>query len=309
MNQESDTSVQANQTKEHSNNKDSVNKNKDRWDKADIIFRSLGAFATAAVVAVVGIFGSNFLAKRQERETNLRLYTELMSRREDADTALRKEMFGPLINDFLRPSANQSPEGMLLSLELLAHNFHDSLDLGPLFKVVLRRLEEAQPQNRNYIDRLRRVARDVIDKQVTNLAKNGGKRDTNIIFEELNKQPGGLTVIDSYIQLESEDPNQEPIQKQVRMEVLGANLERQELTIRLIVRKPPDTDELDAVFRVGFFDFPLVDNLRLPNGWRCAVVLNAFDREYADFTFVYFDGSRGSFKESEVLYKLRKPEN
>jgi hypothetical protein len=284
-------------------------KTRDNWDKADIIFRSVGAFATAAVVAVVGIFGSSFLAKRQEKETNLRLYTELMSRREDADTALRKEMFGPLINDFLKPTANQSPEGMLLSLELLANNFHDSLDLGPVFKVVYRRLlEEGRPQNGNYMDRLTRVTRDVIDKQVSLLAKaGGGKRSTTVIFEELATQPGGLTVMDSPFMVESEEPNQPPTQKQVRIEVLRADLKKEELLIRLIVRGSPDTDELDSVFTVDQFDFPMVDYLRLRDGLRCAIVLNSFDPEFADFTFVYFHGARG-IKETEVLYDLRKPE-
>jgi hypothetical protein len=283
---------------------------RDAWDKADIIFKFVGALGTAIVVGLVGIFGSNFLADRQEAETNLRLYTELMSRREESDTSLRKEMFNSIITNFLKPSANEPPEKSVLNLELLAYNFHDSLDLGPLFKDVYKKLEANREKNQPYIERLTRVTRDVVNKQVAMLAEAGGKRDVNIAFEDLKDKPGGVTVLDDFIIVKS-PINQLPKRKQVRIEVLGVNPEKQEIRLRLIVKSGPDNDDADAMFTVGFFDFPMLDNIRLPEGSRCAVVLNAFDPEYADFTFVYFPGERASLKEKpyydEILDKLRKP--
>ena len=283
---------------------------RDAWDKADIIFKFVGALGTAIVVGLVGIFGSNFLADRQEKETNLRLYTELMSRREEADTSLRKEMFNSIITNFLKPSANEPPEKRVLNLELLAYNFHDSLDLGPLFKDVYKKLEEDRGKNQHYIDRLTRVTRDVIGKQVAMLAEAGAKQDGNIIFSDLKDHPGGVTAMDKFITVKSAQPNQPPSEKQVRIEVLDIDTEKQELRVRLIVRSPSNTDEADAVFTVGFFDFPMLDNIRLPEGSRCAIVLNAFDVDYADFTFVYFPGSRASLKEKpyydEILLNLNK---
>lgn len=283
---------------------------RDSWDKADIIFKFVGALGTAIVVGLVGIFGSSFLARQQEAETNLRLYTELMSRREEADTSLRKEMFNSIITNFLKPSANQPPEKRVLNIEMLAYNFHDSLDLGPLFKDVYNELEQNRTRNQPYIDRLTRVTRDVVDKQVAMLAEAGGKRDGNIIFEQLKDQPGGVTVMDNLIAVKS-DHDQSLVQKQVRIEVLNVNTEKQELNVRLIVRSSPDTYEADAVFTVGFFDFPMLDNIRLPGGSRCAIVLNTFDPEFADFTFVYFPGTRASLKEKpyydEILLNLKRP--
>lgn len=288
---------------------------RDAWDKADIIMKFIGALGTAIVVGLVGIIGSGFLARQQEAETNLRLYTELMSRREEADTSLRKEMFNSIITNFLKPSADESPEKRVLNLELLAYNFHDSLDLGPLFKDVYKVLEEDRNTNQPYIERLTRVTRDVVDKQVAMLAEAGGKRDGNIIFEQLKDQPGGVTVMDNEISVKSEhismksDHDQSLMKKQVRIEVLSVNREKQELSVRLIVRSSPDTYEADAVFTVGFFDFPMLDNIRLPGGSRCAVVLNTFDPEFADFTFVYFPGTRASLKEKpyydEILLNLK----
>ena len=287
-----------------------TNPKRDVWDKADIILKFVGALGTAIVVGLVGIFGSSFLARQQEAETNLRLYTELMSRREEADTSLRKEMFNSIITNFLKPSANQPPEKRVLNIEMLAYNFHDSLDLGPLFKDVYKELEENQTHNQPYIERLTRVTRDVVDKQVAMLAEAGGKRDGNIIFEQLKDQPGGVTVMDNFITVKS-DQDQSLVQKQVRIEVLSVNKEKQELNVRLIVRSSPDTYEADAVFTVGFFDFPMLDNIRLPGGSRCAIVLNTFDPEFADFTFVYFPGTRASLKEKpyydEILLNLKRP--
>jgi hypothetical protein len=287
-------------------------KSRDKWDKLDIILRFAGALGTAVVVGCVGFFGSHFLARREDAETDLRLYTELMSKREESDTSLRKEMFNSIITNFLKPAAREQPDQTVLNLELLAYNFHDSLDLGPLFKDVYKTLDKNRDQNVEYIERLKKVTREVITKQVAMLSEAGGKRDVGIVFTELDTHPGGVTVFDDVISVKSNELGGTPTQKQVRIEVLGFDRERKELRVRLIVKTPPDTDEADAVFWVGFFDFPMLDNVRLPQGNRCAIVLNDFEDESADFTFVYFPGSRASLKEKpyydEIIHNLRKPQ-
>ena len=307
---------------------------RDSWDKLDIIFKFVGAIGTAVVVGLVGIFGSSFLAERQEKETNLRLYTELMSRRELADTTLRKEMFNSIITNFLKPSADEPPTKTVLNLELLAYNFHDSLDLSPLFKDVNNKLQVNREENQPYIDRLQRVTRDVIDKQVAMLREAGGLHDAFIEFSELDKSPGGMTVLDKVILLKSSDPDQPPLRKQVRLEVLSADPEKEEVRVRLLVlslpsngavsspdaspRSPeatlaavPEIENSDADFSVGFFDFPMLDNVRIPGGYRCALVLNEFEPgESAHLTLVYFPGDRSSLKEKpyydEILRTLNR---
>ena len=285
-------------------------KNGEGRDKLDVVLKLVSALGTAVVVALVGIFGSMFLAQRQEKETNLRLYTELMSKREEADTSLRKEMFNSIITNFLKPASDEQPDKQVLNLELLAYNFHDSLDLAPLFKDVYKKLSEKPEQNTQYIDRLKRVTRDVIAKQIAMLAEAGGKRDGGIAFADLDTKPAGVTVTDDLISVKSTQPGGETTQKQLRIEVLSRDLEKQELRVRLIVRTPPDTDDVDATFNVGFFDFPMLDNVRLPQGLRCAIVLNEFAKDNADFTFVYFPGSRASLKEKpyydEIISILRR---
>ena len=296
---------------------------RDGWDKLDIILKFIGAVGTAVVLAFVGFFGSHFLARRQDAETDLRLYTELMSKREEADTSLRKEMFNSIITNFLKPATEEQPDKMVLNLELLAYNFHESLDLGPLFKDVYKKLVEKRGQNKEseqykeydqYVERLKKVTGETIAKQIAMLAEAGGKRDGEVAFDQLSEKPGGVTVVDEFIPVKSGDqPNYTVTQKQVRIEVLGINREKQELRVRLIVKTPPKIDdEADAVFSVGFFDFPMLDNVRLPEGHRCAIVLNHFEDDNADFTFVYFPGERASLKEKpyydEIIYKLKNPQ-
>ena len=67
----------------------------------------------------------------------------MMGRREEADSALRKDMFQSILRSFVQPgrARQTNPESQVLNLELLAYNFHESLDLGPLFRHVQRQLQ------------------------------------------------------------------------------------------------------------------------------------------------------------------------
>ena len=263
------------------------------------------------MIGCVGFFGSNFLAERQEKETNLRLYTELMSKREESDTSLRKEMFNSIITNFLKPTASARPEDTVLNLELLAYNFHDSLDLEPLFKDVYKKLDPNRPQHGPYINRLKRVTKEVIDKQVAMLAEAGGRQNVTVNFPEI--QAGGVTVFDDFIESRPGVAKPAP-RKRVKIEVLSAYPERQELFVRLLVGDSQEKLDVDEIFTVGFFDFPMLDNVRLSEGLRCAIVLDDFQEEFAAITLVYFPGERASLKEKpyydEILSKLRaQPSN
>ena len=92
-----------------------ADKERDIWDKLATILQSLGGFFTAASVALLGFFGSNYLSEKQALDTNVRLYTELMSKREEAESALRKDMFASIIDTFLKPQV-QSLDTRVLSI-------------------------------------------------------------------------------------------------------------------------------------------------------------------------------------------------
>ncbi len=58
-------------------------------------------------------------------------------------------------------------------------------------------------------------------------------------------------------------------------------------------------DEISTTpFWVGPFDFPMIENLRLPSDQRCAFVLNNFTKGVsANFSLISFPGSYASLKE------------
>src|SRR6266699_1462164 len=91
---------------------------KDAWDKWEIILSPVGGFLTALAIAALTYITSARLGKWQEAENKSRLYTELMSRREEAETGLRKEMFKSILDAFLTKSGAESLESEVLKLEL-----------------------------------------------------------------------------------------------------------------------------------------------------------------------------------------------
>src|SRR5689334_19868939 len=102
-------------------------KDKDWWDKAHIILGPVGGMMTALSIALVSYYASDYLNESQENEAKTRLYTELMSRREESESALRKDMFTSIITTILAGTSTMDEK--ILQLELLAYNFHESLNL------------------------------------------------------------------------------------------------------------------------------------------------------------------------------------
>ena len=286
---------------------------KTKWDKADIILKPVGGLLTALAVAGVGFFGSQYLSRRQDAETNVRLYSELMSKREEADSALRKDMFNSIIATFLEPKS-AGPEQKVLQLEMLAYNFHESIDLGPLFKDVYRAIVSSQTlvDKQVLLDRMTKVARDVTERQIAVLEEAGGKLDGFIDLDELKSSPGGIKIIDDSVTIGSYSKDDSgKHEKKIRVEVLSVDRTRKEVRLRLDVRTH-DRVDANSVFWVGFYDFPMIDNTRLSEGQRCAVVLRAFEEESAEVTLVYFPNSRASLKEKpyydEVISDLKTRE-
>ena len=116
---------------------------KDRWDKFQSI--GIGAICSGITIALLGYFGSGYFNKKQARETDFRLYSEIMNQREQADNELRSDMFQKIFDSFLPKSENQGDNSNsiqaikndILSLELLTRNFHESIDIKPLFRFIL----------------------------------------------------------------------------------------------------------------------------------------------------------------------------
>ena len=285
-------------------------KRKDFWDKVTIVLHPMGGLLTALAVTYVGMTGSRVLDRRQSVDTNARLYSELMSRREEAESSLRKDMFVSIIGSFLQPN-EADLDGKVLNLELLAYNFHDSLNLKPLFLDLQRRIRrssEPEKEKRDYLQRINRVAKETTAKQLFSLQGQGKTFTRSVDFAEL------AAAGRAGIQLEPETITVRKLTCQIGVRVIALDEAQEQLLVRLEVKAPegqPDIPDTRATFNVGYFDFPVIDNTRLSNGLRCAVTLTNFSAGVAaDLTTVCFPGEYASLKDrpyyDEVIQKLRE---
>jgi len=76
------------------------------------------ALALPLVTLVLGYWFNSSLNERQQVESNIRLYAEMMGRREEADSNLRKDMFNSILTTFMArdPSLRLSSEELILHL-------------------------------------------------------------------------------------------------------------------------------------------------------------------------------------------------
>jgi len=292
---------------------------KSGWEKADILLKGLLPVAVAAV----GYWGTSYLAQQQRTQTTAQFYSDLITKREAADISLRKELFKNVMDKFLGASANDL-DNQVLGLELLAYNFNDSFDLGPLFKAVYRRIlkqppEKKQspgkqqsaemkqtPEQRNLVRRLETVSKEIIDRQVASLASDNYRWGVGIdSFQTLHER--------GYMNLTNQDlpapadavKGQDYTPLNMHIEALAVNTARKTIHVRLQIRGRKNFQTLiDASFWVSYFDFPMLDNIRLPDRQRLAVVLRQFDADSAQMMIVYFPESRASLKEKPYFDDL-----
>src|SRR5215471_14500630 len=167
-------------------------KQKDFWDKVDIVLRPLNGLLTALAVALLGYYTSSIVRQQETRDSNERVYTELMSSREQAESGLRKDMFLSIIQAFLRPDSG-GLESKMLNLEMLAYNFHESLNLKPLFAHIERQIISSPDKEKaDYVQRLNQVAREITTRQLVLLEQAGAKFSRSVDFEQLKSNPGGI---------------------------------------------------------------------------------------------------------------------
>jgi hypothetical protein len=277
---------------------------KDFWDKLQIIFHPLGGLFTAVTVALLGYYTSNILRSSEVATTTKQVYTELMSSRELAESSLRKDMFLSIIETFQKPEAvTGGLEAKMLNLELLTYNFHDSLNLKPLF-AHMERLITAQPEpnKTNYRKRLNQIGRDITTRQLVLLEQVGKKFSRSVDFEKLKAE--------GVLELEKEKLTLNNHEREFSLSVLAVDPETHEIRVELGVRTLNGTTSMQLrKFQVGDFDFPMIDNTRLSSDQRAAVVITQSSDVSAEVTLVYFPGSYASLKErassEEIVEQLR----
>ncbi len=202
---------------------------KDFWDRLQIILSPVGGLLTAIAVASLGFIGSRTVERQQSSEAKLRLYSELMTRREESEATLRKEMFQSIIGSFF-DAQSTSLETRLLKMELLAQNFHEALNLTPLFKHIRREIEAAPlsiQSRQSYEARLSDLAREVTRKQMIVLESGGKRFDwTVLLSDSLMDGSGSLQLEDTELQLDG-------ITRRFRVTLARADTATRELRLAL----------------------------------------------------------------------------
>jgi len=296
--------------------------------------------ALPLVTLVLGYWFNSSLNERQQIDNNVRLYAEMMGRREESDSNLRKDMFNSILNTFMAkdPNLRITPEEQMrqqiLSLELLAFNFHESLDIAPLFKEVNRRIPpDDSPAGKELRGRLESVALQVIEHQLTALSDVGSVERGDALPDKINElqahimfgaraiaDPGGKPGEGpSRVCLSAEASNGQRRYRQFLLELIGYNDAAHEVQVRLYVSKPLTEEqcqlatldlegqrEIDTNFVVDLFDFPMIDNTRLSSSERCAVSLTALNPNIVSVSLAYFPASRASLKDKPYYDEVIK---
>jgi hypothetical protein len=294
---------------------------RDFWDKMQIVMQPIGGLITALTIALVSYYGSAYLNNKQNNEAKISLYTQLMSSREQSESALRKDMFNSILGTILKDS--HSLDENILQLELLAYNFHESLNLMPLFVYMGRQiaLEKNIQLKEEYKKRLYKMASDVTSKQISSLEGAASTETMFITFpgDSIRYKPGlsqdfAMDWKDSKVFYDTiKVGNSNSIFKRVVfLKASGFNVDEKTVNVRLDIETSLNDKFINMVtqeFTIDYFQFPMIDNTRLSNDMRCSVVMRDFDfPNFIEIDILYFPGSHSSLKEKpyydDVVKKL-----
>jgi hypothetical protein len=292
-------------------------------DKSKKALEWTKAVGMPLVTLVATVFGGYYFTSlttdREARESNERLYAQLLTQREQSDALIRKDMFGVVINRFLAEAKQEDLSNKILQLELLANNFNQSLDLAPLFKALARQLTQGigppHAQGAELKRRLDRTAANLIFKQVNSLARRGYMAEAQVSLGGWEKSFGKPFIAETIaksrlVPSTASAPVGKKEQISFAAEIIGVSIERREVEIRLRVYFSGEKDQdVDRHFWVGQYDFPMLDNTQLSHGLRISVVITDFlvpekhkDLEansFVKFHLVVFPAASASFKERQ----------
>jgi hypothetical protein len=284
------------------------------WDKLDVLIKPIGGLIAAAVVAFVSCEAKDQLEKHQSAEANRRLYTDLLTKRETAECQVRKDMFLHFIKDLLETDKEgeagggmdvEKLEQRILILELLAGNFHESIGLKPLFLHLLSQVEElpAGDLRKDLVARLERLARDVGRKQSRVVAEGGATLAWSVDLEDLEKEDG--KGVWKQVELRSDEAAWD-----ATVLLTWPDTDRRELDVQLCASPggEPATGDPPARFLLSFFDFPMVDSLRLPGDQRLALVLTDWleegDEPSVSLLAILYPGRLASLRDRRYIDDL-----
>ena len=270
---------------------------------------NLAKLALPIVTAIVALAGT-YITTRINEENNLR---DTINQREQAESALRTSMFRELVSPVVGTTGTMVEEPQRLSLlaELLALNFHEHFELGPLLTYV----DELPGQTARDRNRLRSIGRRVISRQLAVLGPadepaggaqcNTDRRDVDIWLtsdarEALDSrqtcellQGDGTSAYFACSSAEAETTEKTPFTVtshdcQDRLTILLADLNWESNTVRVLATTtpaplqsasaPPARSIPEFVeFTVSPYALPFSDNTLLRSGNRFGVYIRQIE--------------------------------
>jgi len=203
---------------------------KDKWDKLEIIGKSLAGLFVSAAIAFYGIYNGEKQFQIAEDNRKAQIIVQTMGNREAASADLKAKMFSALMEHYLKKQ--DDPVTQRVIVELIGLNFQEHLRLKPL----LEKLEQELGQNKNELLNLQKAAKNMARIEIDNIVGNGG----SVCKVELSL---GQTITTG-----------NDCELSINLMLLKVN-ERS-------IRVSTNGDESNG-FSVNYYDMPLVDNTTL----------------------------------------------
>lgn len=254
--------------------------------------------------------------ERQNTDARLRLYTELLSKREEADTSLRKGIFDRVLETYLKEA--KGIDEKIVALELLTVNFNDSLDLSPLFWQLLRDIQQKAPKTNRPIlmERLERVSNQIKSRQIELLESFGDKAELNFSTEVLNARADKPFEMEkpidrnfSFIDPDETDLGQRNKTRHFTIYPLEFDPTGRRVYVS-IDHATAKTKPQRIAFWVDEYDFPLANFSRISKSERFAVAIRRYKPPHISLNLIYFPSSRSGVKDKpfidEVVSDLKR---
>lgn len=169
------------------------------------IVNSLAIPLLTVAATIVGLYATNTLKEREIAIANENNSQSLRNQREESETNLRSAMFRELVGPLLQSEADEAASGntdlpraqrLALLAELLALNFHEHFELGPL----LRYVDTLPGQTEEARARLRSTSRRVISRQLAPLLSTAAlSAERNPSFLEISLNSDGMEAADKLL--------------------------------------------------------------------------------------------------------------
>jgi hypothetical protein len=242
--------------------------------------------------------------KRQFNEARLQLYTELLSKREEADTAVRRGIFDKVLERYLKPGG-QEPQAKIVALDLLARNFYDSLDLSPLFLQLEQEVQHAPPPKQKALSaQLHRIANGVRDRQISALLVGSGQEGQATMKKDLQFEPSGklkeAAVVDKDLSFsDGRATGTGAAQtRHLKLSIVDHDPARRRVWAVVIANGKPGEKDQQWGFWIDAFDFPIE---RISRTERFSVVMQRYEPPYASVRLVYFPSARIGVKDKPFI--------